>query len=29
MWFTIGLLLGLLLGHALTFLWIAWPRRPW
>ena len=29
MWFAIGLLLGLLIGHALTFLWIAWPRRPW
>jgi hypothetical protein len=29
MWFTIGLVIGLLLGHALTFLWIAWPRRPW
>ena len=29
MWFAAGLVLGLLIGHALTFLWIAWPRRPW
>jgi uncharacterized protein involved in exopolysaccharide biosynthesis len=29
MWFAIGLVLGLLIGHFGTFLWIAWPRRPW
>lgn len=26
MWFVIGLALGLLLGHAVTVLWI---QRPW
>jgi hypothetical protein len=26
MWFAIGLVLGLLIGHLATFLWI---RQPW
>ena len=29
MWFAAGLLLGLVLGHFATFIWVAWPRRPW
>jgi hypothetical protein len=29
MWFAIGLVLGLLIGHFGTFVWISWPRRPW
>jgi hypothetical protein len=29
MWFAAGLILGLLIGHFGTFLWISWPRRRW
>ena len=29
MWFAAGLILGLLIGHLGTFIWISWPRRPW